>query len=87
LPEVNERVDCASFDIALLLEHTDEIESVKGQLLHEQEQMETAVAELEEQLQQMSKQTSLRDGRINVAHRTSQQEAPRHGARANAGSH
>jgi hypothetical protein len=57
-------------DITLLLEHTDEIESVKGQLLHEQEQMETAVAELEEQLQQMSKQTSLKDGRINVAHRT-----------------
>jgi hypothetical protein len=57
-------------DITLLLEHTDEIDSVKAQLLHEQEQMEGAVAELEEQLQQMSKQTSLKDGRINVAHRT-----------------
>merc|ERR1712046_182938 len=57
-------------DITLVLEQQEEIEAVKDNLQEEMKTMEEAVAELEEQLHALSKQSSIKDGRVNVAYRT-----------------
>jgi chromosome segregation ATPase len=55
-------------DLAALIEQKSEIDKQRDALVKENSRLEGTVKEIERQIHEMSKQSAIQDGRINVAH-------------------
>eukprot|EP00943_MAST-04B_sp_MAST-4B-sp1_P009182 g9182.t1 len=55
-------------DLAALIEQKEEVDKQRNALLKENARLEGTVKEIERQIHEMSKQSAIQDGRINVAH-------------------
>jgi chromosome segregation ATPase len=55
-------------DLAALIEQKDEVDKQRNALVKENARLEGTVKEIERQIHEMSKQSAIQDGRINVAH-------------------